>query len=159
MSPTEDISKIKEASKDNLLSKQNVVGVGVGYKVQNGAQTGDHAIVVMVTKKLPLLALAPEVVLPKIVEGVKIDVIEVGELRALQARTDRWRPAPGGVSIGHYKITAGTFMPHLVIPSCNRVQLMAVMLQMTQLRILIVFAQSISDQNLVRVISPVHMLA
>jgi hypothetical protein len=28
--------------------------------------------------------------------------------RALQARTDKWRPAPGGVSIGHYAITAGT---------------------------------------------------
>jgi hypothetical protein len=38
-----------------------------------------------------------------------VDVIEVGEIRALQSRTDRWRPAPGGVSIGHYKITAGTF--------------------------------------------------
>ena len=63
----------------------------------------------MVSRKLPLPGLAPETVLPKHVEGVKIDVIEVGQLRALQARTDRWRPAPGGVSIGHYKITAGTF--------------------------------------------------
>jgi hypothetical protein len=36
-------------------------------------------------------------------------VVEVGLLRAFQARTDRWRPAPGGVSLGHYKITAGTF--------------------------------------------------
>jgi hypothetical protein len=35
-------------------------------------------------------------------------VIQVGELKALQARTDRWRPAPGGVSIGHYQVTAGT---------------------------------------------------
>ena len=42
------------------------------------------------------------------VSGVPTDVWEVGEIRALQARTDRWRPAPGGVSIGHYKITAGT---------------------------------------------------
>ena len=108
MSPPEGISQVKEASKDNLLSMQNVVGVGVGYRVQQGKQTGDYAIVVMVSRKLPLPALAPEAVLPKNVNGVKIDVIEVGELRALQARTDRWRPAPGGVSIGHYKITAGT---------------------------------------------------
>ena len=42
------------------------------------------------------------------VEGIPTDVIEVGVLRALQAPTDRWRPAPGGVSIGHYRITAGT---------------------------------------------------
>ena len=108
MPPTEEISHLKEASKENLLSMQNVVGVGVGYQVKHGTQTGDYAIVVMVSRKLPLPALAPEAILPKNVNGVKIDVIEVGELRALQARTERWRPAPGGVSIGHYKITAGT---------------------------------------------------
>jgi hypothetical protein len=108
MSLTADVSKVKEASKDTLLSMQNVVGVGVGYQVQHGVQTGEYAIVVMVSQKLPLPALAPESVLPKNVDGMIIDVIEVGELRALQARTDRWRPAPGGVSIGHFKITAGT---------------------------------------------------
>jgi hypothetical protein len=106
MSLTADVSKVKEASKDTLLSMQNVVGVGVGYQVQHGVQTGEYAIVVMVSQKLPLPALAPESVLPKNVDGMIIDVIEVGELRALQARTDRWRPAPGGVSIGHFKITS-----------------------------------------------------
>jgi hypothetical protein len=109
MSPTEEIVQAKEVSKDKLMGMQNVVGVGVGYKTKAGQQTDDFAIVVMVSRKLPLPALAPEAVLPKNVDGVNIDVIEVGELRALQARTDRWRPAPGGVSIGHYKITAGTF--------------------------------------------------
>ncbi len=109
MSPTDDIKQVKEASKDNLLAMQNVVGVGVGYQIKGGEQTGNYAIVVMVTRKLPLPALAPNAILPKNVDGVTIDVIEVGELRALQARTDRWRPAPGGISIGHYKITAGTF--------------------------------------------------
>ncbi|MBE9474564.1 MAG: hypothetical protein IMY85_06700 [Chloroflexi bacterium] len=109
VSPTDDIKQVKEASKDNLLAMQNVVGVGVGYQTKGGEQTGNYAIVVMVTRKLPLPALAPNAILPKNVDGVTIDVIEVGELRALQARTDRWRPAPGGISIGHYKITAGTF--------------------------------------------------
>jgi hypothetical protein len=87
---------------------QNVVGVGIGYQIKGGESTGNYAIVVMVSRKLPLPALAPNTILPKNVDGVTIDVIEVGELRALQARTDRWRPAPGGISIGHYKITAGT---------------------------------------------------
>jgi hypothetical protein len=36
------------------------------------------------------------------------DVVETGLIRAFQTRTDRVRPAPGGVSIGHYLITAGT---------------------------------------------------
>ncbi len=109
MSPTNEIKQIKEASKDNLLAMQNVVGVGVGYQIKGGEQTDNYAIVVMVSRKLPVPALPPNAILPKNVNGVTIDVIEVGELRALQARTDRWRPAPGGISIGHYKITAGTF--------------------------------------------------
>ena len=109
MASTDEISKVKENSKGNLLAMQNVVGVGVGYKVKNGQQTDDFSIVVMVSKKLPLAALTPQAVLPKNISGVKIDVIEVGELHALQVRTNRWRPAPAGVSIGHYKITAGTF--------------------------------------------------
>lgn len=109
MSPTEEIVQVKEASKDSLLTMQNVVGVGVGYKIKGGEQTDDYAVVVMVSRKLPLPALSSQAVLPKNVEGVNVDVIEVGYLRALQARTDRWRPAPGGVSLGHYKITAGTF--------------------------------------------------
>lgn len=108
MAATDEISQVKEGSKGDLLAMQNVVGVGVGYKIKGGQQTDDYAIVVMVSQKLPLSAIAPEAVLPKNLSGIKIDVIEVGELRALQTRTNRWRPAPGGVSIGHYQITAGT---------------------------------------------------
>ena len=108
MAQPDEITEVKEVSKGNLMAMQNVVGVGVGYQEKSGQQTGEYALVVMVSQKLPLAALAPHAVLPKNVSGVNIDVVEVGELRALQSRTSRWRPAPGGVSIGHYKITAGT---------------------------------------------------
>jgi hypothetical protein len=109
MLPNEEIKQVKENSKEILLAKQHVVGVGVGYKIKEGEQTDDLAVVVLVSQKLPLPALQPEMILPKLINGVKIDVIEVGVIRALQSRTDRWRPSPGGISIGHYKITAGTF--------------------------------------------------
>jgi hypothetical protein len=66
------------------------------------------ALVVMVKEKVSVEQLEERDVIPAEIEGVITDVIEVGEIVALQARTDRWRPAPGGVSIGHYKITAGT---------------------------------------------------
>jgi hypothetical protein len=46
---------------------------------------------------------------PKQLEEVRTDVIEIGEVRALPARTDRFRPAMPGISLGHYQITAGTF--------------------------------------------------
>ena len=108
MLPEQKIAEVKEDTKETLLDMPNVVGVGVGYQLKQGDPTGEYAIVVLVSRKLPLPALAPEAVLPHSVQGVNVDVIEVGEIRALQARTDKWRPAPGGVSIGHYKITAGT---------------------------------------------------
>ena len=41
--------------------------------------------------------------------GVPTDVVEVGEFRFLNQRWSQMRPAQPGVSIGHYKITAGTF--------------------------------------------------
>ncbi len=41
--------------------------------------------------------------------GIPTDVVQTGRIRALQLPTERHRPAPGGVSIGHHEITAGTF--------------------------------------------------
>jgi hypothetical protein len=62
----------------------------------------------MVRRKLPLAGLAPEEVVPPLVDAAPTDVLEVGHVRSFQARTGRWRPAPGGVSVGHFRVTAGT---------------------------------------------------
>jgi len=87
----------------------NVVGFGTGYKYTKGEKTNQLCTTVLVTKKLPEVALKPYDLIPAQIEGIQTDVIEVGTIRAHQARTDKWRPAPPGVSIGHYQITAGTF--------------------------------------------------
>ncbi len=42
------------------------------------------------------------------VEGLPVRIRKVGEIKPVLLRTDKWRPAPGGVSIGHFQITAGT---------------------------------------------------
>jgi hypothetical protein len=65
-------------------------------------------VVALVRVKVPRAGLAEDALVPSRVEGIPTDVVEVGELRAEQARTDRWRPAPGGISVGHFKVTAGT---------------------------------------------------
>jgi hypothetical protein len=108
MSQHEMIKTVKDAHKDNLLAMQNVVGVGVGEKISHGKSTGELSVVVLVRQKVPVVGLQPQAVVPREVDGVRTDVVEVGDLRAQQARTDRWRPAPGGVSIAHFKVTAGT---------------------------------------------------
>lgn len=101
----------KEILKRNakaLLGKRNVVAVGLGYKVTDGKRTETFGIVCSVEKKIPLSQLKKRDVIPSEVEGVATDVIRTGSFKALKARTDRWRPAPGGVSVGHEKVSAGT---------------------------------------------------
>lgn len=105
---TETVSQVKERNKEAILEKPNVVGVGTGFKEVRGHRTTELAVVALVRVKIPRAALAPDELVPARVDGVPTDVVEVGELRAEQARTDRWRPAPGGISIGHFKVTAGT---------------------------------------------------
>ncbi len=96
--------------KKRLLSMKNVVGVAIGYKESVAASTGapKMGVVVLVKHKLPENELEAQHIVPKDLDGVVTDVIEVGDLRLL-GRTDRGVPAQPGVSIGHFKITAGTF--------------------------------------------------
>jgi hypothetical protein len=103
-----EVSYIKGMYQESILAKPNVVGVGVGYKVRGQESTDELCVVALVRKKIPVAGLVPDAIIPKSLDGVETDVIQVGDLRALQAPTDRWRPIPGGVSIGHYKVTAGT---------------------------------------------------
>jgi hypothetical protein len=99
---------IKQQHTGVLLGKKNVVACGVGRRQVGGVMTDELCIIVSVVTKLPKDQLAPDDLVPQAVDGVRTDVQETGMIRALQARTDKWRPAPGGVSCGHYSITAGT---------------------------------------------------
>lgn len=98
---------LKTAAGD-LLKHANVVATGVGYKVTDGNRTETPSIICSVTHKVAPEQLTASERVPPTVNGVPTDVIQTGRIRALQTRTDRQRPAPGGVSIGHTAITAGT---------------------------------------------------
>lgn len=111
-----EVRRAKHNYAHDLLYKQNVVGVGLGYKVRGGQNTGEISVIVSVTRKVPATALPPGDLVPPTLDDIKTDVVETGVLRALPARIadlgprDRWRPiVPPGVSLGHYLITAGTF--------------------------------------------------
>lgn len=103
-----------------LLKKRNVLGVGIARKVVRGHRTDEPCVVVFVERKLPKEQLRRKDLVPDRLETMKTDVVETGRIVALQPRTGRWRPAPGGVSIGHYQITAGT-LGAVVHRSGNRV--------------------------------------
>src|SRR3990172_2465471 len=108
MSEFEQVRQAKTFHKAALLNRPNVVGVGVGYKTTGKQETSDLCVVVMVRQKMPLVDLPEEAIVPQEVAGGRTDMVQVGFIRALETPTDRWRPAPGGVSLGHYQITAGT---------------------------------------------------
>ncbi len=108
MATYEDVKILKANSVKAFKKKQNVNGVAVGHKIVNGKDTGELCITVLVTKKVAQSQLSRKNLIPQAVDGIATDVREVGRIVAFKSRTDRWRPASGGISVGHYLITAGT---------------------------------------------------
>ena len=126
------LQEIKKAREEELLRLPGVQGVGIGYKEVGGQETGDLAVVVYVDKKVARRALGDAAVpralsltisaatVPTATRGsgpttplevtldAQTDVKEVGVIEA-QIYSARLRPAKPGYSVGHYKITAGTF--------------------------------------------------
>lgn len=112
--------KCQEKNQSEILAKANVVSVGHGFKFKNNESTGNICLVVGVTKKIDLQSLSKSDILPKKIDDVEIDVVELGFLRALDPNPakamaaefdprSKVRPAPAGTSIGHKNITSGTF--------------------------------------------------
>lgn len=102
------IAQSLKSNESRLLEIANVVGVGTGEKVKAGVPLGRLCLKVYVEKKYPKNQISKADIIPQRISAVETDVEEVGKIVAL-GFTGRYRPALGGASIGHYKITAGTF--------------------------------------------------
>jgi hypothetical protein len=125
----QDVAALQAKVLPNVRRKPNVVGCGVGYKHTAGRATDSISLVVLVRKKEPEGVLSQAERVEKEIDGVSTDVIEVGDVRLLGSlpaatwqetnpslrrvpepeRLRHVRPAPAGVSIGHYQVSAGTF--------------------------------------------------
>lgn len=95
--------------------QSGITYVGMGRKFVRGRPTSRVCVQVGVRKKIARTALAEHDIVPHAVDGEVTDVMETGDFRfmstALPAkllRQSRYRPILGGVSFGHYAITAGT---------------------------------------------------
>jgi hypothetical protein len=108
MPDTHRASAALSEAREELLGRPNVVATGVGFKEIDGVRTGEISIVCSVEHKVPATELTAAELVPRTVGGVVTDVVATGPIRALSAHLARHRPAPGGVSIGHRDITAGT---------------------------------------------------
>jgi hypothetical protein len=103
-----DVRKGLDAiSKKVLLTKANVVSVGIGYKTSKGKKTDRLSVICLVEQKKPKESLAKKDLIPTQINGIPTDVVQSGIIKAF-SNTTKQRPALGGDSIGHYTITAGT---------------------------------------------------
>ena len=114
-----EVLTAKRRYERHFFQQRNVCGVGVGWKIIKGTYTKDLSIVLLVTRKLqPHQLSRDEMILKETAEGIKTDVLETGiiyapppgliSVTAYYNRRSRLRPAPGGCSIGHFNVTAGT---------------------------------------------------
>lgn len=104
----EEIRGVLNNRRDELMSKPNVFATGIGYKVTKGKQTDRLCIKCSVQIKKAREHLSPEALIPEQINDVPTDVDPMGLFFAHQNPKGRFRPAPGGVSLGHFDITTGT---------------------------------------------------
>lgn len=104
----ENARTVLQATREGLLQRAHVVATGLGYKLTEGQKTATLCLMCSVEKKYSAAKLSAQDLVPRSLDGIPTDVVESGRLLALASRTERHRPAPGGVSIGHQDITAGT---------------------------------------------------
>ncbi|HEY4691509.1 MAG TPA: hypothetical protein VIK33_19525 [Anaerolineae bacterium] len=77
------VTAIKRKYEKEWMRLPNVVGVGVGYRTRGGVRSDEVSIVVSVKKKVPASQLKSGEVIPSSIEGVPVDVVETGEIRAM----------------------------------------------------------------------------
>lgn len=103
------------------LGAENIVGIAVGEQRKRLVTTGKLSVKVYTEFKTPPDFIEEDAMVPESWEGFPVDVEQIGYVHALsfdphflpsQALAhsrQRFRPAMGGVSIGHYPlVTAGT---------------------------------------------------
>lgn len=78
-----DVKRIKKKYEAELMGKAGVIGCAIGFRYVDGKKTDELCIVCYVKEKIPEEKLKKKDIIPKTIEGVKIEVAESGELRAL----------------------------------------------------------------------------
>lgn len=111
------IRRAKAAVEKELLTLNNVTGVGVGEKITKGNRTGISSIRVYVKKKVPKTKLPKGQIVPDNINGIPTDVIEMEfELHPaavalediqLHVDTGTYDPLTGGISVGPCRAVNG----------------------------------------------------
>ncbi len=73
---------IKARYERKLLKLPNVVGIGIGFREVAGQVTDQLAIIALVSHKVPLGQLRRRDRIPRELDGIPVDVKQVGTFRA-----------------------------------------------------------------------------
>ncbi|MGD2103720.1 MAG: hypothetical protein PVJ55_01210, partial [Anaerolineae bacterium] len=93
----EHVRRVKARYEVKLMGKANVVGVGIGLRTGRGSRQEEWMIIVSVTHKVPRSELDAEDVVPAELDGVPVDIQELGGLRPHEpAQAERTSPATTG---------------------------------------------------------------
>ena len=100
MPKPKDVNVKELVRKYGLNKYPNVVGWSnkLRNKIKGGRELPIPSIRIYVTKKLPESMLRKDEIIPKVVEGIPTDVVEIGRIKALAVYDKKYRPAPCGVS-------------------------------------------------------------
>lgn len=82
MASFEEARQVKLRYEAELLKMANVVGVGIGLRQIAGMLTDEVSLIVMVKKKLESKLLSKGEVIPQELDGIVVDVQEVGDIQA-----------------------------------------------------------------------------
>ncbi len=104
----ENARRILSEVRADLMARPNVTATGIGWKITNGQKTDTLALVCSVESKQAKDNLLESEQIPASIQDIPTDVRVTGPIHALQDPKRKFRPAPGGVSIGHVDVTAGT---------------------------------------------------
>ena len=86
--PIARIQDVKARYEDALLKKANVVGVGIGLRMRHGRPVGGPALIVNVTHKVPSEELHPDDRIPDMLDGVRVWVEPIGEVKAQRQESE-----------------------------------------------------------------------
>lgn len=108
MASKTQLMALKNDVKDGFFQKKNVAGLGIGHKIKQGQESGEECLMVFVQTKVAPESLTAHDLIPEEIHGMKTDVFEIGEVKALTNRREKHRPAMPGISIGHPNAIPGT---------------------------------------------------
>jgi hypothetical protein len=91
-----------------FMHRDNVTGVDIGLERRAGVETGKLAVRVHIREKIDARRLAKKDLLPRTLDGARLDVIESDYVPHAGPQSRHLDPIQPGISVGHPNASAGT---------------------------------------------------